>query len=165
MFIPCACLNSVVSGLFSRTVLKTGVIQPDEFHGAAYFGELAPLDRTYEFITAIEAAMTYGEAQLPPPASGNGLAETREIAEKFGVPDIKLVKPGIGETTRVLLRRIRSLYCSATLTAPLPPHIRISPGKGRGGAAVSAEMLRGVRYHQGDGQCLSRLFSPTLTAR
>ena len=43
MFIPCACLNSVVSGLFSRTVLKNGVIQPDEFHGAAYFGELAHL--------------------------------------------------------------------------------------------------------------------------
>ena len=123
MFIPCACLNSVVSGLFSRTVLKTGVIQPDEFHGAAYFGELAPLDRTYEFITAIEAAMTYGEAQLPPPASGNGLAETREIAEKFGVPDIKLVKPGIGETTRVLLRRIPELILLRDPDSPLTRHI------------------------------------------
>lgn len=123
LFIPCACLNSVVSGLFSRTVLKSGVIQPDEFHGAAYFGELAPLDRTYEFISAIEREMTYGEAQLPPPASGNGLSETRQIAEHFSVPDIKLVKPGIGETTRVLLRRIPELILLRDPESPLTRHI------------------------------------------
>lgn len=123
MFIPCACLNSVVSGLFSRTVLKSGVIQPDEFHGAAYFGELAPIDRTYEFITAIEDAMTYDEAQLPPPACGKGLAETREIAVKFGVADIKLVKPGIGETTRVLLRRVPELILLRDPDSLLTRHI------------------------------------------
>ena len=123
LFIPCACLNSVVSGLFSRTVLKSGVIQPDEFHGAAYFGELAPLDRTYEFIAAIESEMTYGEAQLPPTASGSGLYETRQIAGEFGIADIKLVKPGIGETTRVLLRRIPELILLRDPESPLTRHI------------------------------------------
>lgn len=123
LFIPCACLNSVVSGLFSRTVLKEGVIQPEEFHGAAYFGELAPIDRSYEFIEAIEREMTYGAAKLPETAQGSGLSETREIAGAFGVNDIKLVKPGIGETTRVLLRRIPELILLKNRTSPLTRHI------------------------------------------
>lgn len=123
MFIPCACLNSVVSGLFSRTVLKEGVIQPEEFHGAAYFGELAGLDRTYEFIEAVEREMSYDRAKLPEQISGVGLAETQEIAAAFGVNDIKLVKPGIGETTRVLLRRIPELILLRDINSPLTRHI------------------------------------------
>lgn len=123
MFIPCACLNSVVSGLFSRTVLKDGIISPDEFHGAAYFGELAGSDRTMDFISAIEREMTYEPAALPPMISGGGLAETREIAGKFGISDIKLVKPSIGETTRVLLRRIPELILLRDINSPLTRHI------------------------------------------
>ena len=30
----------------------------------------------------------------------------REIAARYGIRDINLIKPGIGETTRVLLRRV-----------------------------------------------------------
>lgn len=123
MFIPCACLNSVVSGLFSRTVLKDGLISPDGFHGAAYFGELAGSDRTMDFISAIEREMSYEAAPLPPAISGGGLAEARDIAEKFGVKDIKLVKPGIGETTRVLLRRIPELVLLRDKNSPLTRHI------------------------------------------
>ncbi|MBE6861905.1 MAG: hypothetical protein E7497_03265 [Ruminococcus sp.] len=37
---------------------------------------------------------------------GSGLAETYRIAEHFSIDDINLVKPGIGEATRVLLRRV-----------------------------------------------------------
>lgn len=123
LFIPCACLNSVVSGLFSRTVLKDGVIQPDDFHGAAYFGELARIDRTYEFIEAVEREMSYDRTELPEQISGSGLAETQEIAAAFGVKDIKLVKPGIGETTRVLLRRIPELILLRDINSPLTRHI------------------------------------------
>ena len=32
--------------------------------------------------------------------------EVRAIAAEYGIDDINLVKPGIGETTRVLLRRV-----------------------------------------------------------
>ena len=38
--------------------------------------------------------------------SGLGVDEVRDIASEFGIDDINLVKPGIGETTRVLLRRV-----------------------------------------------------------
>ncbi len=35
-----------------------------------------------------------------------GIDEVKQIAREFGITDINLVKPGIGETTRVLLRRV-----------------------------------------------------------
>jgi len=35
-----------------------------------------------------------------------GMDEVKELAEAFGIEDINLIKPGIGETTRVLLRRV-----------------------------------------------------------
>lgn len=123
LFIPCACLNSVVSGLFSRTVLKSGLIQPDEFHGAVYFGELAAVDRTYQFIEAIEREMSYDSRELPEMKNGDGLVETERIAEAFGVTDIKLVKPGIGETTRVLLRRVPEIILLKDVNSPLTRHI------------------------------------------
>lgn len=123
LFIPCACLNSVVSGLFSRTVLKEGLIQPEDFHGAAYFGELAGSDRTYRFIEAVEREMQYGSRSLPEMKPGSGLAETQQIAEEFGIPNIKLVKPGIGETTRVLLRRIPDIILLRDPNSPLTRHI------------------------------------------
>lgn len=123
LFIPCACLNSVVSGLFSRTVLKEGIIHPDEFHGAVYFGELAAVDRTYQFIEAIEREMSYDSRSLPEMKNGSGLAETERIAAAFGVTDIKLVKPGIGETTRVLLRRVPEIILLRDLNSALTRHI------------------------------------------
>ena len=42
----------------------------------------------------------------PDETSGYGIEEVRALAEVFGVSDIQLIKPGIGETTRVLLRRV-----------------------------------------------------------
>lgn len=122
MFIPCACLNSVVSGLFSRTVLNS-LIRPEDFHGAVYFGEFRDIDLTNAYISAIEQEMTYGAAELPERASAGGLAETREIAAHFGVSDIKLVKPGIGEATRVLLRRIPRLILLRDAGSPLTKHL------------------------------------------
>lgn len=124
IFIPCACLNAVVSGLFSRTVLRDDIIFEGDFHGAAYFPELAAKDRTYEFINAVESKMSYDKTDIPETAEyGCGLKETEEIAEKFGVSDINLVKPGIGETTRVLLRRIPRMVLVREKGSPLTAHI------------------------------------------
>lgn len=123
LFIPCACLNSVVSGLFSRTVLKEGVIRRDEFHGAVCFCELAGFDRTYQFIESIEREMTCDIRELPEMKNGDGLAETERIAAAFGVTDIKLVKPGIGEATRVLLRRFPEIILLKDINSPLTRHI------------------------------------------
>ena len=106
--VPCSCLNSTVCGLMSRTVLNENVIGPDDFHGVVYYGDLAGQDRTYQFIRAVESRFGSSAADISenePPAA-EGLEEVRKIAEDFGVTDINLLKPGIGETTRALLRRM-----------------------------------------------------------
>ena len=112
ILIPSSCLNCTVSGLVSRTFLRDDIIGADDFHGAVYYGELADSDLSYEFIDAIERYFETGciseedctDQDLPD--SGHGIDEVRRIAAEFGVDDINLVKPGIGETTRVLLRRV-----------------------------------------------------------
>jgi len=45
-----------------------------------------------------------GQADSAP--GDKGIDEVRRIAEIFGIEDINFVKPGIGETTRALLRRV-----------------------------------------------------------
>ena len=107
--IPNSCLNSTVSGLISRTFLRSDIIGENDFHGAMFYSELINEDRTYEFIDAVEKYFPEFYNCNPvddDSEKGCGMAEVCEIAEKFGISDINLIKPGIGETTRVLLRRI-----------------------------------------------------------
>lgn len=106
ILIPSACLNCTVSGLISRTFLRDDIIGPYDFHGAVYYGELKDSDLSYDFIDAIESEFEMDSEMEEKVISGSGIEEVREIADKFQIQDINLVKPGIGETTRVLLRRV-----------------------------------------------------------
>ncbi len=105
--IASSCLNSTVSGLMSRTFLRSDIIGSEDFHGAMYYGELADKDLTYHFIDAVESHFDFsdGDISLPRPER-TGMQEVYEIAERFGITDINLIKPSIGEATRVLLRRV-----------------------------------------------------------
>lgn len=106
ILIPSSCLNCTISGLISRTFLREDIIGEDDFHGAVYYGELEASDLSYEFIRAIEKEFKTEVEDKENGLQGFGVDEVKAIAEQFGIDDINLVKPGIGETTRVLLRRI-----------------------------------------------------------
>lgn len=41
-----------------------------------------------------------------PEADWSGWSAVEEISRSFGINNVNLVKPGVGETTRVLLRRV-----------------------------------------------------------
>lgn len=105
ILIPSSCLNSTVSGLVSRTFLRGDIIGPGDFHGAVYYGELKGEDQSYGFIEAIEAQ--FQMENQPPKALGprTGLEQVANISRDFHIDDVNLIKPGIGEATRVLLRR------------------------------------------------------------
>ena len=45
-------------------------------------------------------------AEVEQVQAGTGLEEVKGLAEEYGIADINLIKPGIGEATRVLLRRV-----------------------------------------------------------
>ncbi|ATL27455.1 Adenine/guanine phosphoribosyltransferase-related PRPP-binding proteins [Streptomyces formicae] len=114
--IPSACLNSTVSGLISRTVLRADLVGPDDFHGAKFYRELADTDVSGDFVDTVAAR--FGEvadavdtqvkevlaADRAP--TWEGWAAVERISEELGIHDVNLVKPGVGETTRVLLRRV-----------------------------------------------------------
>ncbi|MER6841585.1 phosphoribosyltransferase [Streptomyces platensis] len=114
--IPSACLNSTVSGLISRTVLRDDLVGPEDFHGAKFYRELAPTDVSRAFLDAVSARFD----EVAPDVAGavkelaaadraptwEGWAAVERISEEYGIDDVNLVKPGVGETTRVLLRRV-----------------------------------------------------------
>ncbi|MEV6111590.1 phosphoribosyltransferase [Streptomyces sp. NPDC052109] len=114
--IPSACLNSTVSGLISRTVLRADLVGPDDFHGAKFYRELAGADVSVAFLDAVsarfpEVADTVGTAIKELMAEDRtptwaGWRAVERISEEYGIHDVNLVKPGVGETTRVLLRRV-----------------------------------------------------------
>lgn len=106
ILIPSSCLNSTVSGLISRTFLRDDVIGEHDFHGAVYYGELENADLSYAFIDAIEKEFRMENTLDTVSADGKGIDEVREIGKAYGIEDINLIKPGIGEATRVLLRRV-----------------------------------------------------------
>lgn len=109
ILIPSSCLNCTVTGLISRTFLREDVIGKNDFHGAVYYGELAQSDLTYPFIEEIERNFDLKnkrELSVTIMSELTGVQEVEKIASDFDVTDINLIKPGIGETTRVLLRRV-----------------------------------------------------------
>lgn len=110
MLIPSACLNCTVSGLVSRTFLRDDIIKENDFHGALYYENMKELDVSYQFINQVEKYFTLEKiSQQENIPNTTGYDECLEICEKFGVVDINHVKPSIGETTRVLLRRVPEL--------------------------------------------------------
>ncbi|MFF1505777.1 phosphoribosyltransferase domain-containing protein [Streptomyces sp. NPDC058326] len=114
--IPSACLNSTVSGLISRTVLRADLVGPDDFHGGKFYRELAGADVSNDFLDAVTARFDEVAGTVDADVkellaadrtpTWEGWAAVERISEEYGIHDVNLVKPGVGETTRVLLRRV-----------------------------------------------------------
>nr|WP_218885427.1 cysteine protease StiP family protein [Kineococcus aurantiacus] len=114
--IPSACLNSTVSGLVSRTVLNDRLTGPGQFHGAKFYAELAGADLSNRFLDAVTACFDDVATEVPAAVEAvragdraavfTGWSEVERVSEHYGIGDVNLVKPGVGETTRVLLRRV-----------------------------------------------------------
>ncbi|MFF5470263.1 phosphoribosyltransferase [Streptomyces achromogenes] len=133
--IPSACLNSTVSGLVSRTVLRADLVGPDDYHGAKFYRELAGADVSVAFLDAVSARFEEVAGTVTG-AVGELLATDRtptwagwraveRICEEYGIHDVNLVKPGVGETTRVLLRRVPWKILARAGAGPELDHIRL----------------------------------------
>jgi orotate phosphoribosyltransferase len=113
--IPSACLNSTISGLVSRTVLNADYIAENDYHGAKFYAEFRDNDVSNLFIDTISEEFTEQlSAQVrellvdyvPGAPDWSGWAAVEKISEEYGINNVNWVKPGVGETTRVLLRRV-----------------------------------------------------------
>ncbi|WP_280199609.1 phosphoribosyltransferase [Nocardia cyriacigeorgica] len=133
--IASACLNSTVSGLVSRTVLNDDLIGPGEFHGAKFYRELAADDVSGRLIDTVTAAFDAVRERVPATVAGiragdrtptwAGWASVEQVRAEYGVSSVNFVKPGVGETTRVLLRRMPWRVLVREPDAPEHAHIRL----------------------------------------
>lgn len=114
--IPSACLNSTVSGLVSRTILNSKWINEGDFHGGKYYSELLSEDVSNLYVDTIctqfpliesaidkELSDVMKESQKP---QWKGLTSIENIQRDYNMDNTNFIKPGVGETTRVLLRRV-----------------------------------------------------------
>jgi len=128
--IPSSILNATVSGLVSRSVLNEA-IGPDDFHGCVLYSEFAPHDRSRAFVDEVEAlALADGlrvEARAidTHAAAGRSQAYIAAAMARYGIHDVNLIKPGIGEATRVLLRRAPRLLVLRDPQAASTAHLRL----------------------------------------
>ncbi|HRD14644.1 MAG TPA: cysteine protease StiP family protein [Mycobacterium sp.] len=133
--IASACLNSTVSGLISRTVLNRRLLAPDDFHGAKFYRDLIADDHSGIFLDAVSArfddvaaaalAQTTAVAATDRTPTWAGMTTVERIRRDYGIATTHFVKPGIGETTRVLLRRLPWRVILRDPDAPEHRHIRL----------------------------------------
>ncbi len=115
--IPSTLLGGTISGLISRSVLPRG--EENQLHGCVQLHHLRRHDLSRWFVKKMVMEMDSipPPRSTPPNASGGSdrHAETmRCLAETMarnGITDSNRVKLGIGETVRVLLRRLPQLVC------------------------------------------------------
>ena len=128
--IPSSILNATVSGLVSRSVLNEA-IGPDDFHGCVLYSDFAPHDRSRAFVDEVEALALADGARVEALAIDTQAAAERSQAyiaaamARYGIHDVNLVKPGIGEATRVLLRRAPRLLVLRDVLASATAHLRL----------------------------------------
>lgn len=141
--IPSSILNATISGLVSRSVLNES-ISPDDFHGCIYYEQFSAHDLSQKFAdqliaegvqqAARQQLITLAPNPVPVPVpvpvdkakvaaiSANFLATTMV---RHGITDVNLIKPGIGEATRVLLRRVPRLLILRDPDAPDVAHLQL----------------------------------------
>lgn len=144
--IPSACLNSTVSGLVSRTVLNEEYIKQNDFHGAKYYQELEPYDVSNHYLEEITEAFqkvtpvlieeNINNNLLDQTVDFRGMKEVLTIKEEFHIDSTHYVKPGVGETTRVLLRRVPWKILMKDPDSPYVQHIMLL-AKERGVEVIS----------------------------
>jgi hypothetical protein len=97
-------------------VLNSALTRPDQFHGAKFYRDLAGADVSAVLLDSVSArfdevrpdvlqsvgALESGDRTV----TFAGWSAVEEIRRRYGIESVNFVKPGVGETTRVLLRRV-----------------------------------------------------------
>lgn len=138
--IPSAILNAVVSGLVSRSILNDAVRAAGAYHGCVYYRHLEPHDRSRAFLDAVDAELPGALDRVAPARwTDTDRSARKEACESFmqdaltryGLNDRNRVKPGIGEATRAVLRRVPERVLVADRAAEDVAHlVHLAESKG-----------------------------------
>jgi hypothetical protein len=130
--IPSSVLNATVSGLVSRSVYNPDSAKVDDFHGCVYYQQFAKQDLSGYFIETMLDCVerVWQQEELKQPAIDRQQLQTVSLAllqwltEHYGVSHANYIKPGIGEATRVLLRREARQLLLRDLNSEATRHLR-----------------------------------------
>jgi len=127
--IPSSILNATVSGLVSRSILNEA-IGPGDFHGCVYYQQFEAHDQSQRFadeLVARATALGVPQGAQAPMDKDAAAAVSRQYMQnalaQHGISDVNMVKPGIGEATRVLLRRSPRLLIVRDPASPEVAHL------------------------------------------
>ncbi len=133
--IPSSILNATVSGLVSRSLYDKNNAGPNDFHGCLYYRQFEEHDLSRYFIDAILGRVDIiwqnlaSQHQNPIKLNLQQLQAISQqflqwIASRYGITHHNYIKPGIGEATRVLLRREAKLLLLQDLDSEATRHLR-----------------------------------------
>ncbi len=129
-------LNGVVSGLVSRSILSSDIVGPSDFHACMRLDTLAPFDRSSSFIDYIDALANPTKPVADDPVARSTARAACENMVSWIMADAKansrnLVKPGIAEATRAILRRVPDRMYIRDLSDPNVQHlVHLAKAKG-----------------------------------
>ena len=116
--IPSSLLGATISGLVSRSIRNSDVVRAGEFDACIEYSEFKAIDNSQTFVNAIDQLMISEESGLHtvPNSPSKAVKNTRQqqlrfsaikaLMNEFHVSSENYIKPGICESTRVLLRRV-----------------------------------------------------------
>lgn len=126
--IPSSILNATVSGLVSRSILNEQ-IGPGDFHGCVYYAQFEADDQSQRFadelLAIASASALVAEPMDKEHAAAVSQAYMAAAQARHAIADVNMIKPGIGEATRVLLRRVPRLLIVRDLAAPDVAHLLV----------------------------------------
>ncbi|CAM3249898.1 Cysteine protease StiP family protein [Vibrio neptunius] len=125
--IPSSMLNSTVSGLISRSVWQSK--NTGRFHGCVVNHHLADDDHSQWFIDQIVFEFNKESEHSADVLENNTVRQEKmkafidNMKRIHAISDINYMKPGIAESTRVMLRRVPSLLILRSLDSPKVQHL------------------------------------------
>lgn len=147
--IPSALLNATINGLISRTILNKAYIEPNDFHGCKFYSEFCDNDLSLWYVEQLmsEIKTIDKPSRCPDNINREQLQKANQVfvnrlMTTYQIKDIKLIRPGIGEAIRVLLRRIPNLILVQDQNSPeIAPFLVLAEEK-----QVAVEEMKDMPY-------------------
>lgn len=128
--IPSGLLNSIVSGLVSRSILTDALVGPGDFHAAVHYTQLSPHDLSRQFVDELDALMRPLTPRpiIQDPARKAARAAACDamvigLMADLNLKDRNRIKPGVAEATRAILRRVPDRLLIRDRTDPDVAHL------------------------------------------
>jgi len=136
--IPSSILNATVSGLISRSIIDRKQLSDTDYHGCFFYQEYADVDLSSQFVDIMMASidsMAGNELSLTSNQAMSDDVERKTVLRQqsgqfldwvrqfYRITNPNLIKPGIGESTRALLRREADLLLVKSLADPSIKHL------------------------------------------